>query len=472
MSQEPDRSSRGEPTRGFGAFVGYWLSDLFTRGVRLPPGRLGVGSLARLGDERFYFRKHRRHGPIFKVLWNRNLTTCIVGFERARRLFAAHAAALLPMTIDIASFVPYGFMRSMASEPHARYRSIFAAALRDDLVEIWSADIRSLIRSALERWAETPQPAGPDSGAPLTDAVDRVSIGALLMMWFGVRPGHPTFAAAEAAHRRMGPTHFVHPIGPEQLAGFDTLHGLVWDGARALARDRHALDDGVLARIVAANTGGMDETVVGNFVFMIEMGRYDVRSLMRWVLKYLSDAPEVVDELRRLKGSGSEAEYRKLARAVVLETLRLDQAEGLNRLVLDDIVFDGYRVPRGTCLRVLLRETHGDPEAFPEPERFKPCRFADRVPSSRVYAPFGVGDHRCIAAQMVVGLAALLVEELVAGFTWTVSGDGSRHRGTYHWEPAPTFNLSLQPLSVSRREFTAHTISSSVVERPRALSQS
>jgi cytochrome P450 len=408
---------------------------------RLAPGGLGPGALAKFGDDQFYARKFRRHGPIFKVLWSENLTTCIVGFERARRLFAVHAHALLPMTIDIESFVPHGFLRSMKREPHARYRALFLNALRDDLTRTWQPELRAAIRGELDGLAAATA-AGRSIAAPaLTPALDRIATRALLTMFFGLRTGHPVLASIEAAYWQMGPTEFVYPIGPEQRRGFDTLRTLVWRMVDDLRTGRLTPDgDGVLERLVAHDAASVDETLVGNLIYMIEMGRYDVRSLMRWVLKYLSDAPTVIADLQR----GSVAGLESLAESVVLETLRLDQAEGLNRAVTDDIVFDGFAIPKGSSLRVLLRESHQNAAAFAEPEKFSPCRFARQSYPADAYAPFGIGEHRCIAGQMVVRVTTFLVEELTAGYSWTVVGDGSRHRGRYHWEPAPTFELALQ----------------------------
>lgn len=406
---------------------------------RLAPGRLGPGAFAKFGDEQFYARKLQRHGPIFKVLWSENLTTCIVGFERARRLFAAHAHALLPLTIDIASFVPHGFLRSMAREPHARYRALFLNALRADLTRSWQPELRATIRAELNGLATATASGRPLTTPALTPTLDRIATRALLTLFFGLKTGHPTLTRIEAAYWRMGPTEFVYPIGPEQRHGFDTLRALVWEMVADLRAERLTPDgDGVLERLVAHDASSVDETLVGNLIYMIEMGRYDVRSLMRWVLKYLSDAPAVVADLQREPG------VEGLAEQVVLETLRLDQAEGLNRAVTADIVFDGFAIPKGSSLRILLRESHQNAEAFAEPETFSPCRFAGRSYPADVYAPFGIGAHRCIAGQMVVRVTALLVEELTGGFSWTVVGDGSRHRGRYHWEPAPTFELALR----------------------------
>jgi cytochrome P450 len=419
----------------------------------LPPGPLGPGAIARLGDDRFYWRRFLRYGPIFKVLWNRNLTVCIVGLERARRLFAAHSRALLPLTIEIESFVPHGFLRRMSPEPHGRYRALFVTVLRNDPATTWASELRALIRVELAQLAARRPAPQKESGdlTPLTLTLDRIATRALVMTFFGVRPAQSQFAAIEAAFRRMGPEEFVYPLGAEQRAGFEAIRMLVWDAAASAKHGQSWTDpDGVLGRLLASDPAAIDETVVGNLIYMVEMGRYDVRSLMRWVLKYVSDAPDVLSGLRRAIAQQRPDEPCAFAEHIVLETLRLDQAEALNRTVVEDVDFEGFRIPKGSSLRVLLRESHQDAAVFDEPERFAPCRFAGKSYPRDGYSPFGVGEHRCVAASYVVRLCQLLVEELASGYEWTVVGDGSRFRGRFHWEPAPRFDLVLQSRQVAR----------------------
>ena len=424
------------------AIAGMQLAGMTGRAPRLPPGSLGPSGVARLGDDRFYLRKLQRYGPVFKVLWVQNLATCVVGFERARRLFALHAHAMVPITIDISPFVPKGFLRCMARDQHPHYRSLFLRALPVQLTTGWEPELRTVIRAALTQLAGTTSD-GARSTVTLIQALDLIATRCLLVQFFGLRPSHETFAALEAGYRRLGPEGLVHPIGQEQRDAFEELRTVVWQLVRTVRENPAAFDgDSALARLVTDGDGNqVDETVVGNLIYMIEMGRFDIRSLLRWVLKYLSDHPDVVADLGR--GQRPAAGEDNLAEACVLETLRLDQAEALNRIVREEFVFEGYRFPRGTGLRVLLRETHRDATAFADPDRFSPGRFAGKSPGSDVYAPFGVGEHRCIVGSMVVRLSTLFVEELVANFTWTVLSDGPRHRGRFHWEPSPAFAIGL-----------------------------
>jgi cytochrome P450 len=99
-----------------------------------------------------------------------------------------------------------------------------------------------------------------------------------------------------------------------------------------------------------------------------------------------------------------------------------------------------------------MRETHRDPAVFPEPDRFRPQRFLERRYSADEYAPFGLGEHQCIAGSLVVSVAAAFVEELVGRYAWSVIADGPRQYqpGRFHWEPSPGFAIRLFSPSTRR----------------------
>jgi cytochrome P450 len=94
---------------------------------------------------------------------------------------------------------------------------------------------------------------------------------------------------------------------------------------------------------------------------------------------------------------------------------------------------------------VLLRESHRDPTAFEAPDAYRPCRFATSPPPSRHYAPFGLGEHRCVAAEFVLDFATMCVVELLSGYTWTVASDGASEKRSHAREPADNFEIALWP---------------------------
>jgi cytochrome P450 len=419
-------------------------------GTRLPPGNIGRAMFARFGDHRYYLDQYRRHGPVFRVVWSERLTVCVVGFKRAKQLFSLHARLLLPLTVNLEPFVPHGFIRGMSRDVHPKYRRIFLSALDDQLLDVWEADFRTKIKDELGTLAAMQASGRPAGAEALSAALDRIAGRGLLMILYGLKPGHDALEQFEQAYERFGPAELEgNRLNAAQREAFDVIRALIRRAAAALAESPAGADgDGALPRIVAADPSAVDETVVGNLAFMGAQGRYDLCGLLHWILKYLSGAPAVIADLRATIESGDRVAARARAEHVVLETLRLDQAESLNRLVLEDFEFEGHHIPKGSFLRVLLRESHQDPGTFDEPAQFAPCRFAGRAYPSDAYAPFGVGEHRCLGGTIVVRLASIVIEELVGGFAWSVHGDGDRVFGRYHWEPSPTLSLSLRVASV------------------------
>ena len=64
------------------------------------------------------------------------LLVCVVGLTLGRRLLKEHASALRPVTLDLESLFPQGFLRQMEGESHrdmrrARARAALAAAIPD-----------------------------------------------------------------------------------------------------------------------------------------------------------------------------------------------------------------------------------------------------------------------------------------------------------------------------------------------------
>jgi cytochrome P450 len=420
------------------------LEDLLRRSEPFPPGSLAARHLRdAIEDDRFYLRQSARHGPIFKLFWGSGqIKTCIVGFPLGQRLLKAHQDAVRLENInDITSLVPAEYLRSMSPELHLKYRRLFGRVFRSDLVAPWEAELRGLLRRELTRLAESAASVASPARC-LYATLDTVATKFLLLTMLGVTPDSAAAAELETWYDRLGPEGRVAQVGPEQKKAFVAIHGIVVQLLHSTGRDRSApIGDSVAKRLMDADPSAVDETVIGNVIYMIERGRHDLRDLLRWVVKQLSDHPTTTDEIRR--GPGNPGAQSGLAEACVLETLRLEQAEQLNRRALRSFAFEGFHVPAGSWLSIMIRESHRNPETFPEPDTFRPHRFLERSYRPDEYAPFGLDEHQCIGASLVVRFGTLFVEELVRGFSWTVRADGARHHGV-HWEPSPDFAIELR----------------------------
>ena len=102
-----------------------------------------------------------------------------------------------------------------------------------------------------------------------------------------------------------------------------------------------------------------------------------------------------------------------------METMRLyPVAPLLFRTVTNAFEFGGYRIPAGEDVIIATTVPHYLPEYFPEPERFDIDRYTPERAEHRrpeVYAPFGLGAHRCLGngfaeVQIAVTMATLLHE--------------------------------------------------------------
>ena len=277
----------------------------------------------------------------------------------------------------------------------------------------------------------------------LHESLDRITTRFLCLVVLGVRPDAEIFPALDAAYDRLGPDGYVALVGPQQLAVFPVIRDMVLQILESRRHDGSAVfGDSILSRLAQASGSGIDDTLIGNVIYMVERGRHDFRDLLCWVVKHLSDHPAVVAELRaELERPGGNA---RLAEACVMETLRLEQAEQLGRKAMAPLSFEGYHIPEGSWVCTLLRETHRDPEVFPEPDHYRPHRFLERTYTSNEYAPFGLDEHHCIARFLTMRTAAMFIEELVSGYAWTVTADGPRQYGQFHWRPSPSFAIELQ----------------------------
>jgi cytochrome P450 family 103 len=93
----------------------------------------------------------------------------------------------------------------------------------------------------------------------------------------------------------------------------------------------------------------------------------------------------------------------------VLESLRFEPAVGsFARFTLEDIVIDGWLIPRNSVLSLSTLSAMRDPALYSDPDRFD-IRRADHP---RRHMVFGAGAHRCLGealarAELEEGLAAL-----------------------------------------------------------------
>lgn len=396
-------------------------------GARLAPGDLTVVGEDPRRDQGFLLERARRFGPVFKVWMPHKLTTCIVGHALSRRFLSENAASLRVGTPDLSPLFPHGFLRGMEGEPHRFYRKRLAEAFRATPVALDDPVARVAVRNCLADLGERPQPVGASA---LRSRIRDLTTD--LMLWFvlGVHPG------SDLARRLAQECEAYAPDGAFLVArrrhrrAFRGIRELVAGHARALKAYRSP--PGLLGHFVRTDT--LDETVLGNLIQMVVVASYDLAGLCLWLLKHVADDPGTAAFARSGPAEGAGA--LRAASAIARETLRMEQSELLLRVATQDIVFDGFFIPRHSHVRICVWEAHHDPRVFDEPFRHDCRRFMDGRIGASDYAPFGMDRHRCLGADWSFAVGEIFVEELVSRFGPEIVSDGPPEFGRFHFQPS------------------------------------
>jgi len=401
----------------------------------LPPGDLIEIERAERTDRRLLIQRASRYGPVWKGLAEGRLLVCVVGLPLGRRLLKAHAADLHPVTLQLQSLFPLGFLRQMEGEAHRQVRRAIVRGINALDLRGAEADLKVVAATGLQPLWQAGASARP-SAAQYAAVLSAIASGMLLRVFFGAAPGSAAFERLMQGYARLGPHGLLWNIGEKQAQAFAALRDELRAQAAAHQRSADAqFGRGLFAQLLDA--GPVDDTLLGNLIYMVEMGRYDLRGLLRWISKYAAENPAW---LERIAADADDS----VAEAFVLETLRMDQSERLMRRVRRDIVFDGFLIPTGSMLRVCMWEAHKSEDAFSRPFEFDPSRFCANAPNSDQFSPFGLDHHQCPFASTSILLARQFLQVLARECRLRPLGGGAAVRGAYHWEPAPDFALQLQ----------------------------
>ncbi|CCH31786.1 cytochrome P450 [Actinosynnema sp. NPDC047251] len=208
--------------------------------------------------------------------------------------------------------------------------------------------------------------------------------------------------------------------------------------ARAIAAAREWPGPSLLHVLLAAAEEHPEYTerlIRDELVTLLAAGYETTATTLSWLFLLLHENPAERD--RALATPPGSAERGTAIRALISETLRLYPAAWIMpRHAEREDVLAGYRVEAGTTILTSPYLTHRDDTAWPDPERFRPDRFAATAPrpAPGAYYPFGLGPRTCLGVQFGLREMTLLLETLLPAFTVVP-----------HTTPAPTFGVTVRP---------------------------
>ncbi|MEO7096741.1 MAG: cytochrome P450 [Polyangiales bacterium] len=283
-----------------------------------------------------------------------------------------------------------------------------------------------------------------DLGAEMTSLTLRVVSRAL----FGHDSTGDTASVAHAMSTFQDwltrPDVFPRAISPQRRAiarSIETLDRIIYgliEKRRAHAAGKtgnDALPD-LLGLLVTAvdeegDGGTMSEREVRDQLVTLFLAGHETTShALTWTIYLLSQHPEATaklhDELGTVLG-GRAAEYDDLPKLpwtgqVFDEAMRLyPPVYSLARRATEDTEIGGYAVRAGSEVMLWTYFTQRDARFFPEPEAFRPERFAPgeeaKLPRM-AYLPFGGGPRACIGKAFATMEGRLLLANLVQRFSF------------------------------------------------------
>lgn len=403
------------------------------RKVPLPPGKKsqpldaieksGRLALLRIADQ---------VGQIFKGRAWGGFWIYVIGLPRCRQILRNHEDDLCPVTIDVSALFDKGILRQMEGEVHRRYKTALVQALRSMPAE----RAKDGQPSAAGRFGDLEMfDDAPLSIQAFRTLLARMVFDELARVVFGVEPGGPAHLPLVAAFQELGGNGLVWNIGTRQARAYEAIAAIVREHSATVAGGRPAKSS-ILANLL--KEGPVDAVMLGNLIYMVEMGRYDMAAFFRWLIWFAAMHPGWMDRI-----AGDTDAPQTLATAFVMEALRLEQSERLVRRVKRDFVADGFLFPKGTYVRFCIWESHKSPEAHEAPFQFDPGRFLGERPGPDRYSPFGVDKHQCPFGSYSVQLGSDFIAALARRYHVGMAGAGQPVRGLYHWEPAESFSPVL-----------------------------
>ncbi|MCA9621011.1 MAG: cytochrome P450 [Myxococcales bacterium] len=167
-----------------------------------------------------------------------------------------------------------------------------------------------------------------------------------------------------------------------------------------------------------------DREIRDQLVTLFLAGHETTSHALTWTWYLLSQNPEeeakLHEELDRVLGGRAPTydDYESLTqtRQVFEEAMRLyPPAYTLARKAREAATIGEYQVAAGSEVIIWIYMTHHDPRWYPDPEVFRPSRFAPEEVQKRpklAYLPFGAGARACIGKVFAMIEGTLLLAEI------------------------------------------------------------
>ncbi|MBM3809472.1 MAG: cytochrome P450 [Acidimicrobiia bacterium] len=209
---------------------------------------------------------------------------------------------------------------------------------------------------------------------------------------------------------------------------------------RVINERRHGTSDAaggdLVSMLLAArdpenpSEAGMTDAQIRDEAMTIFLAGYETTAnAMSWTWHLLGGHPHVAaklhDEIAHVLDGGEptveDVPKLEYTRAVIAESMRLfPPAWTMGRLAIEPHTIAGHSIPAGALVLVPQWLAHRDPRWWPEPEVFRPERWAEKSERPKyAYFPFGGGSRICIGEAFAWTEAILLLATIAQRWSFT-----------------------------------------------------
>lgn len=401
----------------------------------LPPGTFGLPLIGETFDflrssRAFSEKRSRQHGNVFRTHVLGEKTVFLLGAEANQWVFSGEGKYLRNRwSAGIRKLLGARCLTLLEGGEHLERRRLLAPHFSYVAMRGFVPAIESITTRHLEQWASRSE------DFTLWDAMRELAFEIALALIFGedqvdvpfllkhfqrwtaglfspvpVALPFTTFGRALASKQAM--MDYLDRRVAERRALAEQPADLL--GALLNSRDdagQPLANDVIRDELQLLLFAGHDTTVTATSNLMLQLASNpDALRLGREAVAGL-EGPLTLDALR-----GTPA----LARLISEGMRVVPPIAGLFRSTMRDVVYQGYRIPKGWTVMVNVGFTHRDtnwtePTRF-DPERFGPERNEQRKPGS--YIPFGGGTRICLGQHFAMVEMSVLLALLLKRYTW------------------------------------------------------
>ncbi|HEY2161690.1 MAG TPA: cytochrome P450 [Solirubrobacteraceae bacterium] len=362
---------------------------------------------------------YERYGPVFSMRIFHGNGVFMIGPEANHYMTVSHASNFSWREGHLGDLTPFlgDGLLTIDGEFHRRSRRIMLPAFHHEAIASALATVDSEIDRALEGWRD-------GARIDLYYWTRRLALRIALRALFGLDPDAAGALTDVARRFEQGLGFWSRDYFLQVMRGPRTPFSQMLDARRALdqvifgeiTRRRATGERGsdVLSLLLdASDEEGEqlgDQQIRDEVMTLLFAGHDTTTSTIAFMFYELARHPDVVGALREEQEQvlGGERPDAAMLMSGRLELLEMVQDETLRmyppawigpRKAIESYEFAGRTVPGGAYVSYSSWVSHHIPEVFPEPQQFRPERFApDRKAAlpKGAYVPFGAGSRICI----------------------------------------------------------------------------